>query len=132
MSDQSNLNRNIDTSSYAGNAGNAEGSLPATLDFKNARQSVPDRDLHNDGVFDAASAVSGEKELLGQGTTGEGIKDDHYPSLPNHTFPGAGGTTNAGDQGIPLDFNSVGKLKDGQFPRDSYTSTISTAAVPLT
>ena len=132
MSDQSNLNRNIQTTSYTGATPNSEGAHPVQLDPKNARQAVANPDMHNDGVWDASSAVSGEKELLGQGTTGEGIKDDHYPSLPAPLFAGAGGTTNAGNQGIPLDFNSIGKLKDGQFPRDSYTSTISKGAAPLT
>lgn len=132
MSDQSNLNRNIQTSSYAGNASNAEGAHPVQLDPKNARQAVPSPDLHTDGMWDATAQVSGEKEFLGQGTTGEGIKDDHYPSLPDPSFPGAGGTTNAGQQGVAVNFDSVGRLKDGEFPRDSYTSTISKNPVPLT
>jgi hypothetical protein len=124
-------NRGIDTSSYAGNADNAEGSIQATLDFKNARQAVPDRNLHGDGVWDASSAVSGPKELLGQNAE-EGNKDAEYPSHPGPTFPGAGGTTNAGQQGIPVDFNSVAPYEYPEFPKDSYTAGAGKSAVPLT
>lgn len=131
MSDQSDNNRSIQASSYAGNADNAEGIVPAHLDFKNARQAVPDRDLHGDGVWNAASAVSGPKELLGDNPH-EGMKDADYPSLPGPTFPGAGGTTNAGQQGSPVDFNSVAPYRNGEFPRDSYKSGGSSNPVPLT
>ena len=124
-------NRKIDTSSYAGNADNAEGSVPATLDFKNARQAVPDRDLHGDGVYDAARQVSGPKEFLGQNPH-EGIKDDDYPSLPNVSLAGAPGTTNAGQQGVPVDFNSVAPYEYPEFPKDSYTAHAGKSAVPLT
>lgn len=131
MSDQSDNNRSIHAPSYAGDVMNAEGAIPATLDFKNARQAVPDRDLHNDGVYDAARQMSGPKEFLGQNTH-EGIKDDDYPSLPNVSFVGDAGTTNAGPQGDPVDFNSVAPYRNGEFPRDSYKSGGGAAAIPYT
>ena len=115
MSDQSDNNRSIQANPTSG-----EGTYEAHLDFKNARQSLPDPDLHNDGTYDTASTVSGEKELLGQGTSGEGMKDDHYPSVANPSNPK-----------FDVDFGSVAPYRNGEFPRDSLPKTGIKATLPL-
>ncbi len=127
-------NRGIHAGSYAGDSTNAEGIVPNTLDFKNGRQAVADRDLHNDGVYNAASAVSGTEKFLSQADeAGESsLHDDNYPNLPGPVLPGAAGTTNAGPQGSPVDFNSVAPYEYPEFPKDSYKSGGGSAAIPYT
>ena len=53
----------------------------------------------------------GEKELLGQGTEGEGIRDDQYPSVPTSEITGS----------KPLDWSI--DYVNGEFPRDTLPKT---------
>lgn len=85
-----------------------------------SRQELPVGGIDNCYSF---NGLVGEKELLGQGTTEEGIKDNDYPSgIPDPSLPGASGTKNAGDQGHPIDFNSVAPYDYPEYPKDGYTA----------
>ncbi len=77
----------------------------------------------------------GEKELLGQGTADEGIKDDEYPNISAPNLPGESGTTNMGPQGDPVDWNTVGEYRYPEFPADTLPQKIADGienVLPLT
>src|SRR5581483_6131227 len=95
-----------------------------------ARQDIPgaaDRAVKEQYPFQSG----GVKELLGQNPH-EGITDPDRPSVPNPQFSGESGSTNAGQQGSPLDWNSVAPYKYGEFPKDSGKTGASSNPAPLT
>ena len=69
---------------------------------------------------------AGEPGYLGQDTDdygAAGFSDSQRPTLPNPEFPGESGTTNAGQQGDPIDWNGVAPYKYGEYPKDNYTAS---------
>ncbi len=138
MKEKSDNDRAIHASSIVGDPYNAEGAQPINSlkapggllgdhTEGQSRQDIPAGSVQsNPGNYQPGSHYDvqsgGEKELLGQGTTGEGLKDDEYPSLPNVALAGSAGTTDAGQQGSPIDWGSVAPYKYPEYPAQTGTS----------
>lgn len=78
--------------------------LAGNLSSDSGRQPMPNPNLHDDGVYPFTSG--GDTDRGFDASDGH-MKDDDYPSVPNVSLPGGSGTTNAGQQGSPVDWNSV-------------------------
>ncbi len=93
-----------------------------------SRDQPPTGNMPNDmgpsgeGAFTFQSG--GEKELLGQGTGDEGLKDDELPHPPDPSLSGESGTTNMGQQGAEVNWKSVGEYRYPEFPADTLPQKI--------
>ena len=87
-----------------------------------SRQTIPTGAANNTYAFTSG----GEPGLLGQDTDdygASGFSDNDRPAgIPDPTFPGASGTKNAGQQGSPLDWDSVAPYQYPEYPKDSYNA----------
>ena len=87
-----------------GNLTAAKGSaLAGNLTNDSGRQPMPNPDLHDDGVYGFNPTFDGDKMYAANDGH---LKDDDYQQAPNVSLPG-NATTNAGQQGHPVDWASV-------------------------
>ncbi len=143
-------NRGIHAGTVMGDDKAAEGAVPVneitapknnllgepSMNGPMAQQMLPNDSVT--GVRDFSSAMSGEKELLGQGVDDEStLTDDEYPNISAPHLPGESGSTDRGQQGVPVDWNSVAPFEYEDFgkqpsPTSGGGRALINDAAPLT
>ncbi len=121
-------NRGIHAGTMAGDKRGAEGAVEVnsltapkgkllgepSMSGPMAQQMIPTDSVS--GIIDISHQMSGEAELLGQGVKDEGtLSDDEYPNISAPHLPGESGSTDAGQQGDAVDWNSVAPFEYPDF-----------------
>lgn len=123
-------NRGLHAPTLMGDDKAAEGSIGVALDFKNARQSLPDPDLHNDGSYPFQG--KGDPDRMYDPSDGH-LKDDDYPQgVPSPRLPGEVPMAPLGVKGEAVSFDSVAPYEYPEFPMDTGKTGASANPVPLT